>query len=317
MVGARRGAENWRRTSPAFDPFGMRSGVLAAVLLLALGSGCATRARPYRFASPLLGSADVPAEALPGEVAESRGSPGSRSIATRRAAPRRVGGWQADAQHGPIRTVSARGIEAKMPVASAEAAAEVAKQDYAQAAVWSRLPAPHQGSSVPAQAGGVTGAITIPRVREPSDLRGLVGQRDKRDPLAIALAWLEELGIATDAYPTDGPTLVTWAQTAGKLAVATEIAKPGDLLVFDRATSDEGADLFAIVIGRDARGVTEFMYAGNGVIRRGFLDPVRPSIRRDLDGGIVNTFIRHGKRFPPRGTRYLAGELIAYVIHTR
>ena len=89
---------------------------------------------------------------------------------------------------------------------------------------------------------------------------------------------------------------------------------PGDILVFDRALGDGGADLVALVIARNTRGVLEFLYTGGGVIRRGFLDPARPSMRRDLDGAVVNTFLRHGKRWPPPGTRYLAGELVVHVI---
>ena len=284
---------------------------------LALCAGCAARAQPYRFSSPLLGTADVPSPELSSSSASGAARPERERMASRRAAPRRVGGWQADSQQGSIRTVSARGIEATMPAASAEAASSVTNDGYARPVVWSRLPAPHRGSGLPAQAGGITGAIEIPRVREPADLRSLVGQRDKRDPLAVVLDWLEELGVATDPYPAEGPTLVTWAQTAGKLALATDAAKPGDLLVFDRAVSDEPSDLFALVIARDARGVIEFVYPGGGVVRRGFLDPTRPAIRRDVDGAIVNTFLRHGKRWPPSGTRYLAGELVAHVIHTR
>jgi len=309
----------------------MRSRALSAVLALsaattlgALGTGCATRSQPYRFSSPLLGAADVPGAPLPGT--DPSRPPGDTSaapsaIASRRAPPRRAGGWQADAQQGAIRTVSARGIEAKTPVASADAASAITSERYAQQVVWSRLPAPHRGGSalaaLPAQPGGLTGAIELPRVREPADLRGFVGQRDSRDPLAIVLAWLADLGIATESYPSEGPALVTWAQTAGKLALVSDAARPGDLLVFDRATTDGPSDLFALVIARDARGVVEFMYAGHGVIRRGFLDPTRPSIRRDADGAIVNTFLRHGKQWPPAGTRYLAGELVAHVIHTR
>jgi hypothetical protein len=296
----------------------MRFGVLAAGLGIALGlsTGCATRARPYRFSSPLLGAADVPAEALPGATTADP-QRRDRAVASLRAAPRRVGGWQHDAQQGAIRTVSARGIDAKMPAASAEAAAAVTRDGHAREVVWSRLPAPHRGSSLPVQAGGVTGAIAIPLVREPSDLRGLVGQRDKREPFEIVFGWLDDLGIATDAYPIEGEKLVTWAETGGKLAPPTETARPGDLLVFDHAVSDGDADLIALVIARDARGVTEFMYPGGGVIRRGFLDPTRPSIRRDHDGGVVNTFLRHVKRFPPSGTRYLTGELLSHIIRTR
>jgi len=53
------------------------------------------------------------------------------------------------------------------------------------------------------------------------------------------------------------------------------------------------------------------------VIRRGFMDRSRPAVRRDAHDRVVNTFLRHGKRWPAKGTHYLAGELIAHVIHTR
>jgi len=284
--------------------------MLAAAL--ALCAGCAVRAQPYRFASPLLGAADVPAPALPGV------KPASKAAASkRRAAPVRVaGGWQADAQQEMIRTVSARGIEAKLPTASAEAASAVSEQGAAREVVWSRLPAPNRGSSLPAQPGGIIAAIQVPSIREPADLRGLVGQRDSRDPYVIVLDWLDEIGIDIHPPDTAGEPLVTWAQTARMLAAPTDIARPGDLLVFDRALGDDLFDLVALVIGRDARGVTEFMYAGGGVVRRGFLDPTHASSRRDVDGFVLNTFLRHGKRWPPKGTRYLAGELLSHVIHT-
>jgi len=259
----------------------------------------------------MLGAADVPALALPGV------KPASKATSKRRAAPIRVaGGWQVDAQQGAIRSVSARGIEAKMPTASAEAASAVTEQGAAREVVWSRLPAPHRGQNQPARSDGVLSSIQVPSIHEPADLRTLVGQRDNRDPYAIALAALAEVGI--DIHPPDtvGQPLVTWAQTAGMLAAPTDVAKPGDLLVFDRAIGDDLYDLVAVAIARDARGVTEFLYAGGGVIRRGFLDPTRPSTRRDGDGLVLNTFLRHGKRWPPKGTRYLAGELLSHVIHT-
>ena len=297
-------AENWRRPRGAFDHFGMRFSALAAALLF---SACASRAQPYRFSSPMLGAADVAPAPLPGAeplAKEKR----ARAITASR--PKR--GWQADAQHGPIRTVSARGLEAKMPEASADAATAVL--DEASDVVWSRLPAPHR-SSLPAQSSDVTAAIEIPRIREPSDLRMLIGQRDKRAPFEIVMAWLDELGITVDA--ADGPALVAWADAKGKLVSSLEPARPGDLLVFDGVISDEPSDMIAIAIARDGRGVTEFLYAGGGVIRRGFLDPTRGSTRRDLDGAIVNTFLRHSKRWPQKGTRYLAGELLTRVIRTR
>ena len=108
---------------------------IAIAAALALAGGCTSRARAYRFSSPLLGAADVPAESLSGS---SRQGKRAQPLTVRRP----VRGWQADAQQGAIRTVSARGIEATMPVASADAAAAITREGYARAVVWSRLPAP-------------------------------------------------------------------------------------------------------------------------------------------------------------------------------
>jgi len=289
---------------------GMRLRAFAALLFAAAAalavSGCGARDHPYRFASPMLGHADVPSHRLP----DGSGSSGSsdRPSATGRPAsgrPHRAYGWQADSQAG-IRTVSAHGIEVTMPPASAEAAASITHEQYAREIVWSQLPAPHKE----------TGVAATP-VREPSDLRALVGQRDKRDPFTLVIDWLGELGLSFDrASASDGPALVAWAEAANKLQAPTDCA-PGDILVFDRAVGEMPSDLIALVIARDTRGVIEFMYSGAGVIRRGFLDPTRPDIRRDLDGSVVNTFLRHGKHWPPKGTRYLAGELLAHVVRVR
>ena len=84
--------------------------------------------------------------------------------------------------------------------------------------------------------------------------------------------------------------------------------------MFDRAVGDGRADLVGVAIARDARGVVEFVWLGGGVVRRGFVDPARPRTRRDAARAVVNTFLRAGKRWPPKGTRYLAGELLAHVV---
>lgn len=277
----------------------MRFPALTALLALA-ATGCAVRSQPYRFSSPMLGLADLPAAPLPGHAGHD--APRSRT-ANPVVASRPVGGWQADAQAGTIRSVSARGLDTRMPVASAEAADAVAREASAHGVVWSRLPAPHQAP-----------VATVPP-REPSDLRALVGSRDKRDTFAIVTDWLSQLDRHVSA--TDGASLVAWADSAGALRDRTDVALPGDLLVFDHVTGDDRFDLVALVIARDGRGVTEFLYAGNGVVRRGFMDPMRASTRRDADGTVVNTFMRHGKKWPPKGTRYLSGELVAHVVKTR
>nr|MBA3462412.1 hypothetical protein [Deltaproteobacteria bacterium] len=174
--------------------------------------------------------------------------------------------------------------------ASAAAAAAIALPDAP-----APLATPHR---VPA-------GTVLPAIREAPDLRSLVGHRDKRDPHATILSLVSAFGRTAPADLTD------------QRSDPTEPAAPGDLLIFDRAVSDNDADLIAIVISRDPRGVTEFLYLGGGVYRRGFVDPTRPATKRDREGAIVNTFLRHGKRWPAKGSHYLAGELLAHVIHTR
>ncbi len=160
------------------------------------------------------------------------------------------------------------------------------------------LPAPHRHTT------------PEPAVRSPDDLRALVGRRDKRVSVTAVLAWAHALKLRVpDA--TSGGELVSLPTVAAR----TTIARPGDLLVFDH-TEGELADLVAIAIARDDRGVTEFVYVAAGIVRRGFVDPKRPKMRRDADARVVNTFLRAGKRWPPKGTRYLAGELLAHVIPT-
>jgi hypothetical protein len=262
----------------------MRSPALPLLLAAALLGACTARSRPYRFASPMLGAASVPAPPLPGDP-----PPPPAELANRREAPR-------------IRVVSAPTIRE----ASAAAAAAVADQPNARATVRATLPTRHRIADE-----------TPPALRGAADLRALVGRRDKRAPIAVAVAWAHELGSPIELMIDTGSDVLAWAEQAHRLALPADLAAPGDFLVFDHVDSDVEADLVAVVIARDARGVTEFLYLGGGVIRRGFVDPRRPAMRRDADALVVNTFLRNGKRWPPKGTHYLAGELLSHVVHAR
>lgn len=250
----------------------------------ALG-GCAVRDQPYRFASPMIGVAQLPPP---------RGPAGPRRVTPAR-------------PHAATRTAQAiRAVQApKIREASAAAAAQVALAPAAREDALTALPAPHL----------VTADAALPAIRTPLDLRALVGRRDARDPVVAATGWARALGSPSEA--ATGPELVAWADATGRLAAPTTPAVPGDLLVFDHVVSDQEADLVAIVVARDARGVTELVYVGGGVIRRGFIDASRPSVKRDAGRAVVNTFLRHGRRWPAPGAHYLAGELLAHVVRAR
>jgi len=311
----------------------MRRTSLAALLFVGtpvLATGCATRTMPYRFASPMIGGADVPPPAL-------------RGASPRDELAHRSGEHGATVDTAHVHATSARGIAgieaAPPPLASAEAADAVARNGV----VWSRLPTPNR---IPAE-------DPLPVPRSPLDLRALVGRRTKLDPFELAIGWANALDSGRSPVPvppaiTDRPDppprssvtgraiaraaataqaaataglagaqLLAWAHETRVLHDLDETPAPGDLLVFDEIESDADADLIAVVIARDDRGITEFIYASGGVIRRGFVDANRPALRRDHEGRIVNTFMRSGRRWPPKGTHYLAGELLSHVIRPR
>lgn len=247
--------------------------LVAALMLFA---ACGTRP-PYRFRSPMLGTASIPLAPLPHETP-------AKVIANREREPHRV---RADGIH--VSTAP------HIREASAASAAEVATT--AAATRRDELPAPNRSNAVPP-----------PAPRLPADLRALVGQRDKREPVAAAIAWARDLGMIVE------DDIVAWAERTDRLHDAATPPERGDLLVFDRVNSDEAADLIGVVIARDERNVTEFLYLGGGVIRRGFVDAMRPTTKRDETGSVVNTFLRTGKRWPAKGSRYLAGEHLAHVI---
>lgn len=261
---------------------------LAWVAPLLLTGACAGREAPYRFSSPLLGMADVPNRPLLAPP------PAVRSEAPDKDATR---------------------VAAALPARRAGVAKTIASHTAAVAVIDVPAAAPAQRSELAAPQKAPKGT-PVPAVASIADLRALTGIRDPRVPEAAILAAArvleprtappDQLGVLAD--------LVSWANQSGRLHAPSTPALPGDLLVFDRTEGDAEADRIAIVLSRDDRGVTEYMYLANGIWRRGFMDATRPHLRRDDLGKIVNTFHRHGRRYPPKGTRYLAGELAAFVI---
>lgn len=286
------------------------------ILAVAISTaGCAGRAQPYRFGSPMLGQADVPPawSGAPGDPNAHWRHPTHDDTIT--------------VQRGIHLTPAEDPRPGAIRVASARAAADVAAVAEANGVVLSRLPANHHFDDNEPHA----------TLHEPSDLRALVGRRDTRDSVTAALAWSAELGAQIDleldraAAPAKASyhvraaatiaasiantgSLVAWSTAHDR---NTDDVAPGALLVFARTESDDAPDLVGLVIGRDDRGVTEFIFCAGGAIRRGFVDTRHADKRRDAAGRVLNTFLRTGNRWPPKGTHYLSGELLVHVIRTR
>ncbi len=278
----------------------MRSIALAAAAIGTIAaSACASRPASSTFTSPAAVSASPAGRAADPMPPEDRirvvSAPSIRVVSA--ASPPAATAPAATAPCGASRSGG-------MDPSGADRSRALAPSDPACQPAHAALRAPHRGAGPPP-----------PPLRTPLDLRNLVGRRDKRDPLAAVAAWSRELGAPLAA--ATGAEVVSWAAEARRLRPATETPLPGDLLVFDQATSDDPADLVALVVDRDARGVTELVYLAAGVVRRGLLDASRPALHRDARGATVNTYLRHGKRWPAPGTRYLAGELLAHVVRMR
>ena len=181
--------------------------------------------------------------------------------------------------------------------------------------VISRLPGPHRATTSPAF-GSLTQVSGVP------SLLAIVGTRDEAPPLAWALAASTALGGKFDEFDrTSGAAMLASAERASRVTrVSADLAAhvaPGDLLVFDRAVAGAPASLVAVATSVDARGVITMMYLGGGIVRRGLLCPATPTKRRDAGGAALNTYLRHNKDWPPEGTKFLAGELVAASIRAR
>lgn len=148
-------------------------------------------------------------------------------------------------------------------------------------------------------------------------LRGLVGRRDRDSThLEFALQAAAAIGAELDprvATVDSGPALVALARERSAITAAAS-ALLGDLVVFDRVDRGRRASLVGVVASRRRDGTLEFVYLAGGVVRRGWVNPRHPGTKRRDDGRVLNTFVRHNNGGNPRGTRYLAGELLAEII---
>jgi hypothetical protein len=122
-------------------------------------------------------------------------------------------------------------------------------------------------------------------------------------------------------FGTDGSTRALWGylRTSHRLVGAAE-ARPGDVLFFDAGgigAAPACADRTGIVESVDAGGRITFVEARGGRVRQSFVDPARPTERRDARGEILNSFLRPIRIGDPPGARYFAGEMLCGIARTR
>jgi len=122
-------------------------------------------------------------------------------------------------------------------------------------------------------------------------------------------------------FGTDGSVRALWGymRTSHEVVAADE-ARPGDVLFFDtRGTEPEPdcADHAGIVESVDGDGRLGFVEAREGQLRHSFVDPARPTVRRDERGQVLNTFLRPKRVDDPPEARYYAGEMLCGIGRAR
>ena len=117
-------------------------------------------------------------------------------------------------------------------------------------------------------------------------------------------------------FGTDGSVRALWGyfRTSHELVSPTD-ARPGDILFFDTHGTDDApscADHAGLVESVDGGRVT-FVEARDGQVRHSFVDPTRPTVRRDERDQILNSFLRPKRVDDPPEARYYAGEMLCGV----
>jgi hypothetical protein len=128
---------------------------------------------------------------------------------------------------------------------------------------------------------------------------------------AFVAANLRRAGLT---FGTDGSARALWGYLSlSHQPIAPETAAPGDVLFFDtRGTGAfaECADHAGIVERVDPEGRITFVEARGGQVRRSFVDPTRPTTRRNERGEIANSFLRIKTVDDPSEARYFAGQML-------
>jgi hypothetical protein len=216
---------------------------------------------------------------------------------------------------GVIRAAIAVALTAGGLVGCGTRGLPAAETPLATAAVTKRAPALRH---LEARAVSGDGEVAIVEAPLADTLRSMVGRREpEATDITFALAALGSLGAPVDgelAAATRGRELVAIAERRGALADRGSDVLLGDLVVFDEVEGGRPSSLVGVAVGRSGEGTVEFVYLARGVIRRGWVNPARPTVKRHDDGRVLNTFVRHNDGGLPRSAPTLAGELLAAVI---
>jgi hypothetical protein len=150
-------------------------------------------------------------------------------------------------------------------------------------------------------------AVALP-TRDPGTVSPLladVGMRTREPPHMFALRVLGEMGarLVPEAY--GAPDGLAFVAALSDRLERDVVPLAGDLVVF------EDGWLVGVVTSVRADGTIEFVFARDGVVRRGFLNPARPDERRDPRGRVLNTFVRPFRSQDRGSQRYLGGQLLS------
>jgi hypothetical protein len=143
---------------------------------------------------------------------------------------------------------------------------------------------------------------------------GMRGQSEASDFVVTAL---QDTGLR---FGTDGTIASLWGYLhTSHDAVRPRMVETGDVLLFQTHVPVEDGcrapDHAGIVSTVDRDGRITFYEARDGRVRRSYVDPSRPRLRRDRSGRLLNTFLRPKQIGDPVEDPIFAGEMLCAAIH--
>jgi len=148
--------------------------------------------------------------------------------------------------------------------------------------------------------------------------RGRAASRPRAGGDEAAALVERRLNVLGYRFGTDGtvPALWGYMRAAHRVIPAAEV-RPGDVLFFDTrgvGAQPACADHVALAETVAPDGRITFVEARGGHVRRSVVDPTHPTLRRDAQGRITNSFLRPMAMDDPAGSRYFAGGMLCAVV---